>query len=181
MTRLFKVTVMLVLALLLLIALSFVSVTLYQSKWFVYLLFLLPVLWVLWLVCAALEARNPVWRLVLLWCLIDLVVLGMLYQLIGVDESNGASGEAPIFVIAFSPFVYAMWVLSFVGHMLDPALDPLIGKSGYFVQGTSAVFRNWLAMSIATAALSAAFAGGCRAIVAWIMTRKSTKIDGVTN
>lgn len=164
----FKVAVVLVLAVLLFIAASFFSVTVNHSVWFVYLLFVLPVLWVLWLVCAVLEARNPAWRLVLLWCLIDLAVLGILYQLFGVDERDGASGEAPILVIAFSPFVYAMWALSFIGNILDPVLEPLIGKSGYLVQGTSAIFRDWLAMSMATAALSAIFAGGFRARVAWM-------------
>lgn len=161
-SRIYKYTVVLVLALLLLIALSFVSETLYSSEWFVYLMFLLPVLWVLWLICAVLEAKNPVRRLALLWCLIDLAALGMLYQLIGVDYSGVRSGADYLLAIAFFPFILPLMLVGFIMPMLDKVLETLIGGSGYIVHGTSGVFRDWLAMSILSAVLAVIFAVGCR-------------------
>lgn len=161
MSRSYKITITLALIVWLFIALAIISETYRESVWFAWLLFSLPVLWTLWLLCAALETKQPMWRLILFWFFIDLTVLVVLCLLrAGTENMSGPSGDDVVMVVAFFPLHLP---LLFVAHYM-----PVVGNGLSMMAslasntfGIKGVLSNWLGMSVLSFIPSIIFVGLC--------------------
>ena len=124
------------------------------------LLFLLPLIWILWIVSAIVEAGRSIWKLGLLWGLIDFTVLVVLNLIVSnAKNAIGPGGEEDAFVIAFSPLVWPMILMS---RYLPYDFGSVISSVVASVPGIGNVLSDWLGFSMMAAIPSLLVIGLCR-------------------
>lgn len=135
------------------------------------LLFSLPMLWVLWIVLA-IVGIGSIKRLIVGWCAIDLFALALLVFLYSsIEHSTGPRGEDIALLIAFSPLVWPVLLLSQVAPKYFMAeYATFVAKS----VGLTTPWSDWLGMSILVFLPSVAVAAASR----WLSASQSKNPKG---
>jgi hypothetical protein len=151
MPRLFKFTVASALLTLAFAGLCFMSG--YKGLGLLWPVLLMPVLWILWLVCVLFDTGRKTWKLILLWILIDIAVLGALTLLVAnMNRASGADGMDYVLVIAFSPLILPVMLVSAFFPVVGNGLFAITRGVSYLLpSGLVGVLSDWLGCSILSA------------------------------
>ncbi|MFJ2988635.1 hypothetical protein ACIPF8_12260 [Collimonas sp. NPDC087041] len=156
MSKIYKFTV--AIALFILAFVGFCFLVSYKGILLLGLLFFMPVVWTLWLACAAADLK--IWKLILLWALIDIVVIGLASLMTGSVHGVGARVDTEfLFVIAFSPLIFPIILVSAFVPYIGIGLSALTRAAGNLLlpSGFVGVVPDWLGFSILSAISSCLF------------------------
>lgn len=163
MSRLYKITYVLILIIWGLIALAAISETYRHSVWFVWLIFFLPLLWTIWLLFPALDTKRTLWQVLLLWGLVDATVLAVLSLLmLGTENMNGPSGEDVVLFVLFLPLDIPLLLASYVIPMFGDGLALIASATAAFFVGVKGSMADWVGMSVMVAPVSITYLVLCR-------------------
>ncbi len=175
MRKIYKLTLLLALLALASAGLSFL--TDYQAGWQVGMVFLLPILWALWFACiASFKPGTGVWKLILLWMLIDITVLSvnrlMMGSFHGIDPKGGSE---LVWLIEFSPPILPMMLANLL-PIIGTCQDAIVNGASHLLLpvGYGGVLKDWLDGSILSAISSSLFAG------LWLHRKSSCKSKPAT-
>jgi hypothetical protein len=159
MSKIYRFTVALALCACTLVGLCFL--TGYKGGGLVALVFLPPVLWTLWLACVVIDFEREKWRLILLWILIDITILGVVVLSSMGHKPSAKSGEEFFFLIEFFPIFLPMLLASACFPIIGVGVSA-IGRGASYVllpMGVATDISDWLSFSVLSAVSSCLLVG----------------------
>lgn len=163
MSTIYKITRLIVLTLLVIEGAGLLSGS-HKGLWHLAILFFMPVLWTLWLCCVSLDIDVKVSRLIFLWVLIDIAVLGVVLLSTIEHKTNGRGGEDTMFLIVFSPLILPLILVCVFFPIVGTGVSAISRGASYLLLpiGIGGILPDWLGFSIFSAILSWLFASLCR-------------------
>lgn len=112
--------------------------------------FVMPFLWILWLCCSFFGIKKNLWKLILLWGMIDIAALSVVMAAQTFSDGVGRDGGDYLLFIVFSPLILPIFLLARTFPNLSEHLanfSKVIAKL-LLSQNASVALHDWVGFSL---------------------------------